>query len=369
MEQLYKDLLNSFGLKADSCLIKPLEQGHIHATYLVYQCGENHPPLILQEINTYVFKDVELLMRNLEIVTNHIAYKNRKAGKNPAKTGIFLLEAEGGKSWTGNDETGYWRMFWYIENQESFEVAENVDLAFQGGKAIAEFQEMLIDLDPDSIADSIPGFHDIRMRVDQFNEAICIASAERSKKAEELILFARENLDHVVELFNISEGGNIPTRLTHNDTKFNNILFGKDGQLTCMIDLDTVMKGYSWFDFGDALRTCASMAPEDEADPGKIGFRLEIFEGFAKGYLSEASNFLTADEISILHRAPGFFAYMQGLRFLTDYLNGDVYYKTSFPEHNFQRARAQFTLMQRMTEKQARMKEIIQLEAGKQMGK
>nr|MDA3822876.1 phosphotransferase [Bacteroidales bacterium] len=192
-----------------------------------------------------------------------------------------------------------------------------------------------------------------------FNDSLKSASSERLKKADDLIRFSTKHADSNLELFDFSEKGDVPVRLTHCDTKFNNILYGPDGNATCMIDLDTVMRGFAWFDFGDALRTCASIAPEDEEDVKKIGFRIEIFEGFAKGYIKGAAEFLTKDEISILHRAPIYFTYMQGLRFLTDYLNKDVYYKTAFPEHNFQRARAQFTLMERMLEQQSNMAEII----------
>jgi len=359
MEPLFKDLLTAFGLNSDACQVQPLGQGHIHDTFFVDQCGDNHPPIILQKINNYVFKDVELLSRNMELVTTHIAYKNRKAGKDPAKNGILLLEDEDSRSYIGNEEIGYWRMFWFIEGQKSFEVAENAEMAFEGGRVIAEFQSMLSDLDPEKVGDTIPRFHDLRGRMDQFNDSLKVASKERLEKAADFIEFSKDKAAANLELFDISEHGDVPVRLTHCDTKFNNILYGPEGKATCMIDLDTVMKGYSWFDFGDALRTCASIAPEDEEDVNKIGFRIEIFESFARGYIAGAAGFLTKDEVSVLHRAPIYFAYMQGLRFLTDYLNNDVYYKTEFPEHNFQRARAQYTLMERMLEQQERMSEII----------
>ncbi len=156
MEQLFKDLLNSFGLDSENCQVEALGQGHIHDTYYVDQCGENHPPLILQKINNYVFKDVELLSKNMELVTAHIAYKNRRLKKDPARNGILLLEDEDGKSFVGNDEIGYWRMFWFIEGQKSYEVAENPRMAFEGGRVIAEFQSMLSDLDPEKVGDTIP---------------------------------------------------------------------------------------------------------------------------------------------------------------------------------------------------------------------
>lgn len=359
MDQLFTDLLTSFGLSPETCMVNPLGKGHIHDTYLVDQCGDRHPPLILQRINTYVFKDVELLMHNMEIITAHIAFKNRKAGKDPAKNGILLLEAEEGKSYIGNDQAGYWRMFWYIEGQDSFEVAETPAIAFEGGKAIAKFQLMLTDLEPDRIGDTIPKFHDLRGRVDQFNEALSVADPEKLKRGAELIQVSKDNMESALELMRLTEEGDVPVRLTHNDTKFNNILFNSDKAVTCMIDLDTVMKGYSWFDFGDALRTCASTAPEDEPDTRKIGFRPEVFEGFARGYVSEAAAFLTVTEISLLHRAPLYFAFMQGLRFLTDFLNGDVYYKTSHPEHNLERARAQYALMERMKDQSDFMEKVI----------
>ncbi|MEX0987753.1 MAG: aminoglycoside phosphotransferase family protein [Bacteroidales bacterium] len=360
MDPLYSDLLTAFGLEPETASVSRIGRGHIHDTYLVERKGKSGPPLVLQKMNQYVFRDIGLLMKNIEQVTAHIAYKNRKAGKDPAKHGILLLEAEEGKSWIGNDDSGYWRMCWFIEDQVSFEVAENERIAFEGGKAIAHFQWMLADLEPERIGDTIPQFHDLATRNMDFEKSMAIAGKSRREKAADLIRFTKAHLPGVRELYTISEKGNFPVRLTHNDTKFNNILFNRKEKVTCMIDLDTVMKGYSWFDFGDALRTCASMAPEDEADTGKIGFRINIFEAFARGFLSEGRDYLTSDEISVLHRAPMAFAFMQGMRFLTDYLNGDVYYKTVSEDDNYRRTLAQYVLMERMEELQGEMAEIIE---------
>ncbi len=361
MKEIFRELLEAYGLAPGATEIRPLGKGHIHDTYHVDRSNDNAPPLILQRINNTVFKDVDLLMHNLELVSSHLAYKNRKAGFDPAKKGILLLEAEEGKSWIGNAESGLWRMFWYIQDQVSYDIAGNPEIAFQGGKAIAHFQSMLLDLPPEKIGDTIPGFHDLRIRIGQFEDAIKSAPKTRIELSEDLIRFSRDNYQEMTGLYNRSEKTNIPVRITHNDTKFNNILFSKSGEATCMIDLDTVMKGYSWFDFGDAMRTGACTSDEDEPDMEKIGFRMDIFEGFAKGYISEAASFLTAEEIGILHRAPALFAFMQGLRFLTDFLNSDVYYKTSKPEGNLIRAKGQYTLVQRIRENEDKMAEIIKM--------
>ncbi|MCF8225356.1 MAG: aminoglycoside phosphotransferase family protein [Bacteroidales bacterium] len=359
MSNRLNDIIRSFGIDPSACNTGPLGKGHIHDTYLVDRCQE-HPPLILQCMNHHVFKDIELLMRNMEVITSHIADKNRIAGIDPACSGIVLLETDEGKSWIGNSEEGYWRMFWYIEDQISYEVAPNPDVAYQGGLAIARFQGMLSDLDPDRIGDSIPRFHDLRMRIDQFMDALSTGVKKRKGVAADMIGLSEKYMHRAMEVYEFSDQGNVPVRLTHNDTKFNNILFHKSsGKSNCMIDLDTVMKGYSWFDIGDALRTCASVAPEDEPDTSKIDFRIEIFEGFTKGYLAGSSGFLTADERKLLHRAPAVFAYTQGLRFLTDYLNGDTYYKTEFETHNYQRARAQYTLMEKMIKRENEMADIV----------
>lgn len=359
MEQVIEELLTAYGLDPASMKVSPMEQGHIHDTYLVEHREDPGPPLVLQKMNNYVFRDIPVLMKNMELVSEHIAFKNRKAGKDPAKHGILLLEAEGGKSYIGNDESGYWRMFWFIEDQKSYEIAENKKIAFEGGKAIAHFQSMLTDLDPEKMGDTIPGFHNLEARVSQLKSAIANASPERREKAAGMIRQAEEHLGPVAALYEASRQQDVPVRITHNDTKFNNILFSRDDTVTCMIDLDTVMKGYAWYDFADALRTCASLATEEETDMGKVGFDIGIYRAFAEGYLSEARAFLTEDEKGLLHVAPLAFAYIQAIRFLADYLNGDVYYKTSRKDQNLTRAENQFTLMHSMMDQQEAMKKII----------
>ena len=360
MDQLFTDILTAYGIHPPTTTVQPLGSGHIHDTYLIDRSVAGDPPLVLQRMNNTVFTDIELLMHNLELVTAHIAYKNRREGKDPAKTGLLLLEAEEGKSWIGNGESGHWRMFWFIEDQLIYDIAKTGGIAFEGGRAIARFQSMLIGLDPETIGDTIPRFHDLDFRMQQFEESLATAKQSRLQRADGLIRFTRQHYPGIRELYDLSERHGFPRRLIHNDTKFNNILFGGDGTATCMIDLDTVMKGYSWFDFGDALRTCAGTAPEDEEDTTRIGFRMDIFEQFTKGFLSEAHAFLAEREIAELHRAPAAFTFLQGLRFLTDYLNGDLYYKTGGEEDNYRRTLAQYTMMQRMLDQQEEMEGIIE---------
>jgi Ser/Thr protein kinase RdoA (MazF antagonist) len=359
MEQLINELLTAYGLDPGSMVVRPMGQGHIHDTYLVEHKDDPGPPLILQKMNNFVFRDIPVLMKNMELVSEHIAFKNRKAGKDPAKHGILLLEAEEGKSYIGNDESGYWRMFWYIEDQKTYDFAENESIAFEGGKAIAHFQAMLTDLDPDKIGDTIPDFHHLDARVQQLQEAIGNAPEERLEKAGHMIELAEKHLGPVAALYKASREGDVPVRITHNDTKFNNILFNQDDTVTCMIDLDTVMKGYAWFDFADALRTCASKVTEEEPDMSKVGFNINIYRAFARGYLSEAHTFLTRDEIALLHAAPLAFTYIQAIRFLADYLNGDIYYKTSRKDQNLTRTANQFTLMHSILDQQEEMKKIV----------
>jgi len=359
MEQLIEELLTSYGLDPAVLEVRPMGQGHIHDTYLVEHRDDPGPPLMLQKMNNYVFRDIPVLMRNMELVSEHIAFKNRRAGKDPARNGILLLEAEGGRSYIGNDESGYWRMFWFIEDQKSYEIAENEKIAFEGGKAIAHFQSMLTDLDPGKIGDTIPEFHQLDARVQQLKQAIENAPADRLAEAGPMIGLAEKHLAPVAALYEASREGDVPVRITHNDTKFNNILFGQDDSVTCMIDLDTVMKGYAWFDFADALRTCASRTTEEESDMRRVGFNISIYRAFAKGYLSEAHMFLTDDEKALLHAAPMAFAYIQAIRFLADYLNGDVYYKTSRKDQNLTRTENQFTLMRSILDQQEEMKKII----------
>lgn len=355
MDEILSAALKNFGQDPDTCRLRSVGTGHIHQTYKVEKTIPGQPPLLLQRINHHVFRDVELLMRNLERVTAHIAEKNRQAGKDPAKNGVFFLRAEGGKNWTGDESAGYWRLCRYIEDHVYHENAGTPELALAGGSAVAHFQSMLADLDPGAIGDSIPGFHDLELRIGQFEHSLDEAPTGRLKKAANLIQKAREHRPAMTAIQSLSRKKRLPVRITHNDTKFNNILFDRQGKAVCMIDLDTVMPGYSWFDFADSLRTCANTAAEDEVNPEAIHFRLDIYEAFTRGFLAEGSSYLTKEEISLLPRAPAVFAYMQGLRFLTDFLGGDQYYKTEYPEHNFVRTNAQFTLMDRIVEKEEQL--------------
>ena len=364
MDRLFTDILNAYGLNPLSTHMQPLGSGHIHDTYLISRPDSQEPPLVLQKMNNKVFKDIGLLMHNLELITAHIASKNRRAGKDPAQSGLMLLETDEGNSWIGNEKTGCWRKLWFIEDQVIYDIAETREIAYEGGKAIARFQSLLTDLDSDKIGDTIKNFHNLSFRMQQFEDALSNASGTRLKKANELIQVTRLHYPHIQDLYDVSEKSKFPVRLTHNDTKFNNILFSKDGKANCLIDLDTVMKGYSWFDFADALRTCASTASEDEQDLSKIGFRSDIFEAFTKGFLSEANTFLTQQEIAELHRAPAAFTFMQGLRFLTDYLNGDVYYKIENKEDNYKRTQAQYAMMRHMLDQEKAMAGIIEKAAG-----
>jgi hypothetical protein len=360
MSELFKELLISYGLIPDHYVVKNFGQGHIHETFLVDPINMESPPLILQRINTQVFKNVDMLMHNLELVCAHIAYKNRKSGLDPAKSGILLLEAEEGKSYIGSEKAGFWRMFWYIQKQQSFDIAPDTNIAYEGGRAISNFQSLLLDLGADLIKDTIPDFHNLRFRYSQFEEALGNAKKVKLEKASELIASSQMNFLRIVRILERSEEGNVPLRICHNDTKFNNILFNEEARATCMIDLDTVMKGYSWFDFGDALRTCASSADEEEKDLNNIELKMDVFKAFTEGYLSIAIGYLNKEEIDMLHLAPSYFSYMQGLRFLTDFLNGNFYYKTKFPDDNYFRAAAQYRLLEHMSKAENKMREIVQ---------
>ncbi|HKK64056.1 MAG TPA: phosphotransferase, partial [Bacteroidales bacterium] len=256
--------------------------------------------------------------------------------------------------------------YWYIEDQVVFDVVPDSDVAFEGGAAIGSFQGMLTDLDASLISDSIPGFHDLQFRIGQFREAMEHGDNERIEYSSSL---AEKIMHHQVDMLHVYERSrlnNLPVRITHNDAKFNNILFHNSKsadnpgfKANCLIDLDTVMKGYAWFDFGDALRTAGSTASEDEKRLRAIDFRLDIFEGFTKGYFQKGRDFLTNDEVELMHRAPAVFAYNQSMRFLTDYMTNDKYYKTNSKDHNYHRAMAQFRLMEKILEKQQVMKKIV----------
>lgn len=320
--------------------IKPLQSGLINRTYLV--TTESPDNYILQCINHHVFTDVEQLQHNIECVTRHIRAKLIARGEPDIERKVLhFLTATNEKTYYF-DGTHYWRMCVYI--RDSYTQTEvTPETAYLVGLKFGEFESMLADL-PEKLGETIPDFHNMEFRMRQLREAVRADKAGRKEKVLDLIDAMERDADDMCAAERLYRAGKLPKRICHCDTKVSNMLFDAEGKVLCIIDLDTVMPSFVFSDFGDFLRTAASTAAEDEPDTEKIHFNMNIFRAFTRGYLESASAFLTPLEIEMLPYAVRLFPYMQAVRFLTDYLNGDTYYQTAYPEHNYVRTRAQYKL-------------------------
>lgn len=321
-------------------------EGHIHETYLV-ETKNHKPDYILQKINQNVFRNIPGMMENIEAVTTHIRSKlGGLSGHNPDIESLALVYTKTGQSYLLDENEDYWRMYVFIPDTFSLQKIAETSQAFEAGKAIGFFQAMLADLDTPLI-DTIPDFHNIDFRISQYEQAKNSDPAGRVILVPDHIVFVEQRFGQMKSYY-ASLKEKAVVRATHNDTKVNNVLFDRNNKALCLIDLDTVMPGYVHFDYGDALRTMANTALEDERDLGKVLFNKEVYEVFTKGYLLEAGGFLNHEELGLLPFAPIYLTFLIGLRFLTDHLNGDVYYRIHHPDHNLDRAKVQFKLVKEM---------------------
>ena len=264
------------------------------------------------------------------------------------------------KPFITDENEDYWRMYNYVENSVSYSVIEKEEQAFQAAKAFGKMQRLCLDLNTKDFFDPIPDFHDLSKRYLKFDKVLKLSTEERRKKAEKEILFVQDQRKISDLIAELTEKGVLPLRITHNDTKLNNVLLdAKTGEGICVIDLDTLMPGLVLYDFGDMARTFTSPVPEDEKDNSKVIFRKEVFSALSKGYLSELSEVLTKTEKEQLITGAKYMILIIGLRFLTDYLENDVYFKTAYNEHNLVRAKNQFALLEDLLRKEEELKKII----------
>jgi hypothetical protein len=325
----------------------------------VYPVHSQVPQYLLQRINHEIFKDVRVLMNNIVHVTSHINKKLQGTGKHQPEV---ILTANG-DSYYCDSSGNYWRIFRYMKDSRSYDGLENNKQAFEAGKAFGKFQSMLADLDATLIRDSIPDFHNIGKRLTDLHKAIQADPVQRVKEVEPEIGFIKEREKAMNAIPELASKGLLPTRVIHGDTKFSNILFNMNDEVQCIVDLDTVMVSYSAFDFGDAIRTIINSAAEDEKDLEKIRLNIPFFQAYTRGYLSEAIQFFTGEELNSLIKGALLLPYMQAVRFLTDYIEGDHYYKVQSREHNLQRTKAQIRLVTKLEENFAELNQIIQKEA------
>ena len=371
MSQLTKGAINEriarigdqFAINGDFLYGEELRNGHINTTYRAcYRTEDGHVDrYILQRINDYVFKDPALVMKNVEKVTRHISWKVLRRRKNAAGQTLTLYPARGGRSYINlPEEGGMWRCYNNIEGTHTYDVVENTRQAYQAGYAFGSFQELVSDMNPQDIRESIPDFHNTPKRY----EALC-ASAKadplhRAADCAEELELIRSWAPLLGKLVEMQSSGQLPTRITHNDTKINNVMLDEDtDSAVCVIDLDTVMPGLSLYDFGDMVRTATCMAKEDEQDLSQVQMQLPFFESLAEGYLDATHSFLSKAEVDQLAFSGWLITVEIGMRFLTDYLDGDKYFRINFPTHNLVRARNQLALAKSIQSHLPRMQKHI----------
>jgi Ser/Thr protein kinase RdoA (MazF antagonist) len=329
--------------------------GNVNDTFLLFcENGDSLNRYTLQRINHEVFKNPEGLMDNFSRVTRHL--HSKMAEEKSDKQCLCVIPANDGRSFHKDSDGNYWRVTKFVDGGRSHEVPENREQAYEAAKAFGDFQAKLVDLPGEPLLDTIPDFHNTRMRFEHFRSTLRKDELGRASGAEEWIAFAmeRESLSDRIRC------DDFPRRVVHNDTKLNNVLLHKStGKGMCVVDLDTVMPGCALHDFGDLVRTAASSAVEDEVDLTKVSFLPKTYESIVTGYLEAAGEMLEPKEIERLPLAPLVITYELGLRFLTDYLSGDVYFKIKHPEHNLDRVRSQFKLLSSMEEHYDEMEQIV----------
>jgi hypothetical protein len=355
------EIVANFCIEGNVGIIVPFGSGHINDTFHVKTTDPESSGYLLQRVNHHVFENVPALMRNVQIVTDHLKKKlTQIPGSNPDKEVLTMVWARDKQCFFCDAEGNYWRMYCFLKNTKSYDLVLTRQQAYEGGKAFGKFQLLLSDLDANLLYETIPGFHNIAMRLDRLNKAVLLDVENRVKDVLPELTFVIERADAMVTILNLGKEGKLPLRIIHNDTKFNNILLDMNDCGQCVIDLDTVMPGYVAYDFGDAIRTIINTAAEDEYDVSKIDLSIPLFKAYAEGYLKNAGGFLSDTEVKSLAMGVLLMPYMQGVRFLTDYIAGDVYYKTHFVEHNLQRTRVQFQLLKKLEEQYAVLDQIIQ---------
>lgn len=335
-------ILGYFSIDKESFHLKPLTAGYINDTFLV--SNSERPLYILQRINHNIFKNINGLMQNVSS-----ALRELKASDYAQ---IKLVPTTSGEYFTQGSE-GYWRLMTFISNSTTYNTTTQKKIAFEAGRIVGKFHVLLQDEKPMEYLDTIPQFHDLPLRSNEFKNALKRANASKLKIAKADIVYAQVTL---LKLHGIAID-KLAVRICHNDTKLNNILFSKESdKALCLIDLDTIMKGYFFYDFGDAIRTVVNIAPEDEQDHHKITFDLDLFQSFVEGLASNPS-FLTKEELKSLPLGTVFMPFIHGLRALTDYLNDNIYYKVSYENQNLDRCKSLFNFSGKA------LKNLTQMEA------
>lgn len=354
--------LMQFDFTGEVSELKPFGNGHINDTFLaVITDGEKEQKLILQRINHEIFKNPKELMENILMVTSHLRKKIAENGGDPERETLNVVCTKDGRPYYEDPDGNFYRMYHFIKDTISYDAVRDPQDFYESAVAFGHFQRMLSDFPAEKLFEAIPGFHDTYARFQRFCQVVKEDKMGRAASVAEEIKFVMDREALTKELGALQESGELPLRVTHNDTKLNNILLDKDtGKAICVIDLDTVMPGLAVNDFGDSIRFGASTALEDETDLSKVECSMELYEIYTKGFAEGCAGKLTAAEMRALPLGAKVMTFECGMRFLTDYLEGDVYFKIHRENHNLDRCRTQFKLVADMEKKWDEMTSIVE---------
>ena len=361
-EKQLQDISKKFQIYGEILHAETLKIGHINETYTAtYDQGGTRVRYIHQKINRNVFKNPNAVMKNVMRVTTHLRRKlETQKPRDLTRRSLVVIPTREGKSFYQNGDHEVWRTFVFVEGVETYESVQSPDQAYQAGRAFGDFQRLLVDLPGERLFETIPDFHHTRKRFAALQAAIQKDQHNRAKDARAEIDFALKHERVVDVILDAMAKGRIPERITHNDTKFNNVMLDVlTGEAMCIVDLDTVMPGCALYDFGDMVRTTTSPTLEDELDLSKVKMQMPMFKKLAQGYLSTAGEFLTKAEKAHIAFSGKLITFEIGIRFLTDFLAGDTYFRIHRPGHNLDRCRTQFKLVGSIEQQEEKMQDYV----------
>src|SRR5437016_2507653 len=361
-EKQLQEISKKFQIYGEILHAETLKIGHINETYTAtYDQGGTRVRYIHQKINKTVFKHPAAVMKNVMRVSTHIRRKQEARNvRDVTRRSLIVIPARDGKSFFQNGGSEVWRTFVVVEGVETYEAVQSPEQAYQAGRAFGQFQHLLVDLPGERLFETIPDFHNTRKRFSALQQAIQRDRFNRAQEARPAIEFALQREPIVDVILQAMAKGKVPERITHNDTKFNNVMLDVlTGEAMCIVDLDTVMPGCALYDFGDMVRTTTSPTLEDEPDLSKVKMQMPMFKKLAQGYLSTAGQFLTRVEKSCIAFSGKLITFEIGIRFLTDYLSGDTYFRIHRSAHNLDRCRTQFKLVESIERQEEAMQKFV----------
>lgn len=356
------ETLSQFDIPGKLISIEELKRGHINRTYVaVWERGGIRKRYVHQVVNHRIFQDIAGLMRNLDVVTSTLGEARAAGQLRPDEVTLTLIKARSGERFLQDESGEFWRTFEFIEDTVSYDVCPSRSVAAEAAAILGRFQRALLSAEPHSFAETIPYFMDGGRRYEAFSQSIGLNSHNRVQECQEEIEFALKRREFGGSLVAAVKSQILPSRVTHNDMKLNNVLFdGGGNRAICLLDLDTCMAGTVLYDFGDLVRNTAVPCAEDEQDFSKVVFDMELYEAICRGYVAEAEGFLVPAERESLAIAPRNLALILGVRFLTDHLQGDTYFRIHHPNHNLERARTQFQIVRMMEQLEGEMRRVVE---------